>query len=211
MPLTLLTLDAWDLIKLTRGKCDVCGKPVPIPHKWTFYFLMAVGFWNFVGAGVFGFLINLPIVSYYEVGTMLTPNHGHTAMMGVFGMLAMAPLVFTLRQVSAEEQWRRVEKYVRISFWGLNIGLALMALTTLFPGGVLQLIDVMNNGYWHSRSPAFLSEGLMKIIEWGRLPGDIIFTAIGVVPLVIAAGWTYLNMRKSKADQTYRLQPNPNA
>jgi len=60
---------------------------------------MAVGFWNFVGAGVFGFLINLPIVSYFEVGTMLTPNHGHAAMMGVFGMLAMALLVFALRQV----------------------------------------------------------------------------------------------------------------
>ena len=30
-------------------------------------FLAAVGFWNFLGAGVFGFLINLPIVSYYEV------------------------------------------------------------------------------------------------------------------------------------------------
>ena len=32
-------------------------------------FLIAVGFWNFLGAGVFGFLINLPIVSYYEIGT----------------------------------------------------------------------------------------------------------------------------------------------
>ena len=76
------------------GDCDVCGKPIAVPHKWTFYFLMSVGFWNFVGAGVFGFLINLPIVSYYEVGTMLTPNHGHAAMMGVFGMLAIALMVF---------------------------------------------------------------------------------------------------------------------
>jgi nitric oxide reductase subunit B len=48
---------------------------------------MAVGFWNFLGAGVFGFLINLPIVSYFEMGTNLTPNHGHAAMFGVFGML----------------------------------------------------------------------------------------------------------------------------
>ena len=77
-----------------------CGKPVAVPHKWTFYFLMAVGFWNFVGAGVFGFLINMPIVSYYEVGTILTPNHGHAAMMGVFGMLAVALMVFAMRQVS---------------------------------------------------------------------------------------------------------------
>ena len=86
VPLTLLTLDAWDFIKLTRSQCSICGKQINIPHKWAFYFLMAVGFWNFVGAGICGFLINLPIISYFEVGTLLTPNHGHLALMGVFGM-----------------------------------------------------------------------------------------------------------------------------
>ncbi len=44
------------------------------PHKWAVMFLIAVGFWNFLGAGVFGFLINLPIVSYYEIGTQLPPT-----------------------------------------------------------------------------------------------------------------------------------------
>jgi len=82
VPLTLLRLEAWDLIRVSRTTCDVCGKAVAIPHKWTFAFLIAVGVWNLVGAGVFGFLINLPIVSCYEVGTILTPNHGHAAMMG---------------------------------------------------------------------------------------------------------------------------------
>ncbi len=62
VPLTLPTLDARDFMKLTRAKCEVCQKSIAIPHQWTFYFLMAVGFRNFVGAGIFGFLINLPIV-----------------------------------------------------------------------------------------------------------------------------------------------------
>ncbi|MDD2468107.1 MAG: cbb3-type cytochrome c oxidase subunit I [Desulfobulbus sp.] len=79
---------------------------------------------DFVGAGIFGFLINLPIVSCFEVGTLLTPNHGHAAMMGVFGMLALAITVFALRQVSTEKTWKKTEKYVRTSFWGLNAGLA---------------------------------------------------------------------------------------
>ena len=61
---------------------------------------MAVGFWNFVGAGVFGFLINTPIVSYYEVGTILTVNHGHAAFIGVFGMLGVGLMVYVLREVS---------------------------------------------------------------------------------------------------------------
>jgi nitric oxide reductase subunit B len=195
VPLTLLTLDAWDFIKLTKGKCDICHKEVSVPHKWTFYFLMAVGVWNFVGAGVFGFLINLPIVSYFEVGTMLTPNHGHAAMMGVFGMLAIALMVFAFRQATTDKQWSGIEKYLRISFWGLNIGLALMLVTNLFPGGVLQLIDVMKNGYWHARSPEFLNRDFVKVIEWLRMPGDLIFIGLGIVPLVLAGLVTYKSMR----------------
>ena len=197
VPLTLLTLDAWDFVKLTRAQCDVCGQEVAIPHKWTFYFLMAVGFWNFVGAGVFGFLINLPIVSYFEVGTILTPNHGHTAMMGVFGMLAMALLVFALRQVLTDAEWQRPARYVQWAFWGLNIGLALMVVTNLFPGGVLQLLDVLQHGYWHARSPAFLRTNVVQMIEWLRLPGDAIFIGAGVVPAVIAAALTYRSVRRA--------------
>jgi nitric oxide reductase subunit B len=198
VPLTLLTLDAWDFIKVTRARCEVCNQAVAVPHKWTFYFLIAVGVWNFIGAGIFGFLINLPIVSYYEVGTMLTPNHGHAAMMGVFGMLALALMVFAFRQVLAEQEWGRVEKYVRVSFWGLNIGLALMVLTNLFPGGVFQLVDVLQHGYWHARSPEFRAQGLMHTIEWLRLPADAVFIGLGVLPMVLAAGLTYRAMRQHR-------------
>jgi nitric oxide reductase subunit B len=196
VPLTLLTLDAWDFIKLTKGTCDICGKKIAVPHKWTFYYLISVGVWNFIGAGIFGFLINLPIVSYFEVGTLLTPNHGHAAMMGVFGMLGVALMVFVFRQVSSDLEWEHIEKYIRTSFWGLNIGLALMVVTNLFPGGVMQLTDVLNNGYWHARSLEYLHKGMMHTIEWLRLPGDVIFIVFGVVPLVIAAGKTYKYLRK---------------
>ena len=68
VPLTLLTLDAWDFIRLRERRCEDCQASFADRHRWAIYFLMAVGFWNFVGAGVFGFLINLPIVSYFEVG-----------------------------------------------------------------------------------------------------------------------------------------------
>jgi nitric oxide reductase subunit B len=200
VPLTLLTLDAWDFVKLSRGQCNVCNKSIAVPHKWTFYFLMAVGFWNFVGAGVFGFLINLPIVSYFEVGTMLTPNHGHAAMMGVFGMLAMALLVFALRQVLTDAQWAVPEKLIRISFWGLNLGLALMVVSNLFPGGVLQLVDVLNHGYWHARGPEFLNERIVRYIEWARLPGDAVFIVGGVFPALLAVLWTCKAMQQAATD-----------
>jgi len=194
VPLTLLTLDAWDFVKLTQGSCETCGADLSRAHKWTFHFLIAVGVWNFIGAGVFGFLINLPIVSYYEVGTLLTPNHGHAAMMGVFGMLAASLIVLALRQASPGDKWPRVERWVRVSFWGLNAGLALMVITNLFPGGVAQLLDVLHNGYWHARSPEFLSRGVMHTIEWARLAGDLVFIALGAVPLLVAALMVYRNV-----------------
>jgi nitric oxide reductase subunit B len=191
VPLTLLTLDAWDFVKLTKGECEVCGVHLAMPHKWTFYFLIAVGFWNFVGAGIFGFLINLPIVSYFEVGTILTPNHGHAALMGAFGMEAMALTVMALRQVLPDEKWARPEKYIRVSFWGLNIGLALMVVGSLFPGGVLQFYDVLANGYWHARSLAYTGQSFVRLLEWSRMPGDLVFIFLGVVPMVVAAVLTY--------------------
>jgi nitric oxide reductase subunit B len=182
----------------------VAGKPVAIPHKWTFYFLMAVGFWNFVGAGMFGFLINLPIVSYYEVGTQLTPNHGHAAMMGVFGMLAIALMVFVLRQTSADARWASIEKYVKTAFFGTNIGLAMMVTFSLFPSGVLQVWDVVQHGYWHARSLDYIGSGRSHLIEWLRLPGDLVFIIFGAIPLVIASIKGYFGVRAHAAQVAAR-------
>ena len=196
VPLTLLTLDAWDFIKLTGTGDSAIAPKKNIPHKWAFYFLMAVGFWNFVGAGIFGFLINMPVVSYFEAGTILTLNHGHAALLGAFGMLAMALLVLGLRHVLTDEQWALPQKFVKLSFWGLNIGLALMVITNLFPEGILQIWDVLENGYWHARSLNFIGTDRIRMLEWVSMPSHLILIIIGVVPMVIASGLTYLKIRK---------------
>ncbi len=196
VPLTLLTLDAWDFITLTQSRCVICQKTIAVPHKRTFYFLIAVGVWNFVGAGIFGFLINLPIVSYYEAGTLLTPNHGHAALMGVFGNLGIGLLVFAIRQTVSDALWRTLEKYVRIGFWGINIGLLLMVVLSLFPAGVLQLIDVLENGYWHARGLVYTSSLQSRFYEWLRLAGDLVFIVFGAFPIVIASLRAYLMERK---------------
>jgi len=197
VPLTLLTLDAWDFIRLRGRRCEECGEGLADRHRWAIYFLMAVGFWNFVGAGVFGFLINLPIVSYFEVGTALTSNHAHAALFGVFGMLALAVLVFCLRSLSEDAVWARSEGLVRTAFWGLNGGLALMVLLDLFPGGVLQLGDAIANGYWHARRLTYLMSGTFHALEWVRATADAVFLVVGVVPLVLATA--RLLLRKTEA------------
>ncbi|XSG84562.1 MAG: nitric-oxide reductase large subunit [Methylohalobius sp. ZOD2] len=187
VPLILLTLDAWDFVRLAgHGEISPERERV-LKHRWTFYFLMAVGFWNFVGAGIFGFLINLPIVSYYEVGTLLTPNHGHAAFMGVFGMLALGLGVFVMRQVADDELWQKVEKWVRIGFWGVNLGLAGMLASNLFPNGVRQLLDVVEHGYWHARGLDFTADPTTRWIAWLRTPADLVFIVFGALPLLVAA------------------------
>lgn len=187
VPLTLLTLDAWDFIKLRKAKCAECGQDMAWSQKWAIYFLMAVGVWNFVGAGIFGFLINLPIVSYFEIGTSLTANHAHAAMFGVFGMLALAVMVFCLRAMQSDEVWTGTEKFVRFGFWGLNVGLALMIILDLFPAGVIQLWDSVAHGYWHARRLTFIMGGTYHTLEWLRIVGDMVFLLAGALPITLGA------------------------
>jgi nitric oxide reductase subunit B len=185
VPLTLLTLDAWDFIRL-QNRAEGGTHPAAARQKWAIAFLIAVGVWNFVGAGVFGFLINLPVISYFEMGTGLTTNHGHAALFGVFGMLALGVLVFCLRASTPDARWARSEPLVRVGFWGLNVGLALMCLIDLFPAGVLQLVDSLQHGYWHARRLTFTMTGLFHTLEWLRMFADVIFLIFGVCPIVAA-------------------------
>lgn len=179
VPLAFLTVEAWSFLQL--GAVQVRGSETAFPHRWAVMFLGAVGFWNFLGAGIFGFLINMPIVSYYEIGTSLTANHAHTAFMGVYGMLAVGLALFCLRYIVPEERWS--DRSVKFSFWALNIGLAWMSFATLLPLGILQLYQSVSAGYFEARSMKFLTSGTNSIIEWIRFPGDALFI-IGILPIL---------------------------
>jgi nitric oxide reductase subunit B len=203
VPLTLLTLDASGFINLGRrangDRADLASK-----HKWAIYFFIAVGVWNFIGAGVFGFLINTPIVSYFEMGTTLTANHGHAAMFGVFGMLGLGVLVFCLRTMQSDAAWRTTEKFVRVGYWGLNAGLALMIVLDLFPAGVLQLWDVISNGYWHARRLDYSMSGMFHTLEWVRVAGDMVFIVLGALPIAVGALHAFLSREPGVARQPGR-------
>ena len=188
IPLTFLTVEAWSFLQL--GAAQESRSQTPFPHRWAVMFLVAVGFWNFLGAGIFGFLINLPIVSYYEIGTALTANHGHAAMMGVYGMLALGLAMFCLRYLIPAEKWP--ERWAKICFWSTNLGLAWMCFATLFPLGLLQLYKSVDEGYFDARELKFLTNDTNALIEWLRLPGDIVFIAGGALPALYIA---YLGIR----------------
>ena len=180
LPLTFLTVEAWSFLQL--GSRQEQSSQTPFPHRWAVMFLVAVGFWNFLGAGVFGFLVNLPVVSYYEIGTALTANHAHAAMMGVYGMLAIGLALFCLRYLIPEQRWP--DKFAKISFWSCNIGLAWMCFATLLPLGVLQLYKSVSDGYFAARQLEFITNPNNQLLEWMRLPGDVVFIVGGALPFL---------------------------
>ena len=195
IPLTILTLEAWSFVQLGSQQHD--KSRTPFPHFWAVMFLAAVGFWNFLGAGIFGFLINLPIVSYYEIGTALTANHAHASFMGVYGMLSVGLALFCLRYMIPESRWS--DRAAKISFWSLNLGLAWMVFGALFPLGILQLYHSVSHGYFDARTLQFITGGANPVLEWLRFPGDVVFIVGGVLPIVYLC---WLGIRRQKPVET---------
>jgi nitric oxide reductase subunit B len=193
IPLTFLTLEAWSFLQL--GTVQGEKAKTSFPHYWAVMFLAAVGFWNFLGAGVFGFLINLPIVSYYEIGTALTANHGHAAMMGVYGMLSIGLALFCLRYIIPEKYWS--DRAAQVAFWSLNLGLAWMVFATLFPLGILQLYHSISVSYYDARTLNYIGSRANSVLEWLRMPGDIVFILGGALPILYLCFLGIRHMRSS--------------
>ncbi len=169
VPLALIGLEAYETWSHSRAT------PWMERYRWPIMFFLAVSFWNLVGAGLFGFLINTPIALYYMQGLNLTPLHGHTALFGVYGMLGIGLMLFCLRGLRPQVQWPA--GLLRGAFWCFNIGLGLMALLTLLPMGVLQLNAALENGYWFARSAEFMNRPIIDMLVWMRMPGDLVFSA----------------------------------
>jgi nitric oxide reductase subunit B len=182
VPLLLLTLEAWRNRRLPHEALRQGGDPRRgFAQSAAFGFLLAVNFWNFMGAGVFGLIINLPIVNYYEHGTYLTVNHGHAALFGVYGNLSLAAILFCARYLVKAEHWS--DAVAKVSLFSLNVGLALMCLLDLLPVGLVQLSAVLDHGLWFARSQAFVEGATFQSFTWMRMVGGALFVLGGVLPL----------------------------
>ena len=173
VPLTLIGYEAWENLRLAQ---PTKKSPWIANYKWPIYFFVAVAFWNLVGAGLFGFLINPPVALYYMQGLNLTPVHGHTALFGVYGMLGLGLTLFCLRAFNPGRKWK--QGILKASFWSLNWGLVFMVILSMLPIGLLQAMASIERGTWYARSAEFLQTGPMNTLRWMRVPGDILF-AIG--------------------------------
>ncbi|ABO22529.1 nitric-oxide reductase large subunit [Shewanella loihica] len=172
VPLALIGFEAIESYRMRNAS------PWMIRYKWAIMFFVATAFWNLVGAGVLGFLINPPISLYFIQGLNTTATHGHAAFMGVYGMLGVGLMLFCLRGLTGQIQWS--DKLLKGAFWSLNIGLAAMVFMSLLPVGLTQFFAVIENGYWFARSPEVIHSPLVETLVWMRVPGDVIFGAGGL-------------------------------
>jgi nitric oxide reductase subunit B len=170
VPLVLVGFAAWEDIR--RGRLA----PWAARYKWPIRFFVAVAFWNMVGAGLFGFMINPPIALYFMQGLNTTPLHAHAALFGVYGMLGMGLILVCLRAMVPSLKWR--ENWLSWSFWCMNSGLFAMCILSLLPIGLMQTWASVDQGYWFARSHEFLGSPLLQTFRWMRAPGDTLF-AIG--------------------------------
>ncbi len=138
VPLVLIGFEAYHNLTISRATEWVKA------YKWPIYFLISVSFWNLVGAGLFGFLINPPIALYYMQGLNTTPVHGHTALFGVYGMLGIGLMLFVLKGLTSKYVWK--DRMISICFWSLNIGLMLMILISIFLLAFCKQLPALNMG-----------------------------------------------------------------
>ncbi|MGB1838094.1 MAG: nitric-oxide reductase large subunit [Marinobacter adhaerens] len=167
VPLVVLGYEAWENWRLKSRA------PWMENIRWPLTFFVAVAFWNMLGAGVLGFMINPPIALYYIQGLNTTPTHAHAALFGVYGFLALGFALMILRYIRPRIIFD--ERLMKVGFWWLNIGLVLMLFTSLLPVGFIQFIASASEGLWYARSEAFMQSDILQTLRWVRTIGDVVF------------------------------------
>ncbi|MFY0642620.1 MAG: nitric-oxide reductase large subunit [Bermanella sp.] len=190
VPLVVLGYEAWEHWRLKSRA------PWMENIRWPLMFFVAVAFWNMLGAGVLGFMINPPIALYYIQGLNTTATHAHAALFGVYGFLALGFALLILRYI--RPQLKFDERLMKTAFWCLNGGLILMLFTSLLPVGIIQFVASASEGLWYARSESFMQTDLLQTLRWVRTIGDVVFiVGGGAVAWQVTKGVLFSNSEKA--------------
>jgi len=161
------------------------------------YWMMAEAFGNFLGGGVWGFMITLPQINMYAHGTQWTVSHGHFAFWGAYGCGVIAVAYLMVQKARALPQ---VDGQLwKWSFAGLNLGLVAMVGALLVAGITQSMIERATGGstlqaYIAGQESPWFSEAMILRFVFG-----LVFSA-GYALLVYDLA--RLGRRRTVAQQT---------
>lgn len=201
VPLVLLGYEAWEHWRLKERA------PWMAAVKWPLMCFIAVAFWNMVGAGIFGFMINTPVALFYLQGLNTTAVHSHAALFGVYGFLSIGFVLLVLRYIRPTFIFS--DGLMKTGFWGLNAGLILMIMTSLLPIGLFQFQASVTEGMWYARSAGFLQQDFLQNLRWARTFGDVVFIvgACAVAWQVVVGLFHLGSSGKNKTAEAIRTNP----
>lgn len=103
--------------------------------------------------------------------------------------------MFSAMEIVPRAAWS--DRLLKASFWGLNGGLAAMAVFSLVPAGFYQFYYAVKDGLWYARSPEVTSGSVMRALAWARLLPDLVFMAGAVLlfAFVARAAWMTFHPR----------------
>src|SRR5215472_16183243 len=141
-------------------------------NKPAFYWMMAEAFGNFLGGGVWGFMITLPQVNLYAHGTQWTVSHGHFAFWGAYacGIISVIYLVIQKTRGLAHLE----STLWKWSFAALNIGLVGMVGALLVSGFAQAFVERAIGGSTHEAFVAgqenrWFVEGMVTRLVFGLM------------------------------------------
>ena len=172
LPLALMIIEA--LKNQREQKAEGKTNPFATPFMW----IAGSAALNWIGAGFLGMVINTPTISYYSHGTYLIMPHGHVALLGAFGYISIAFLYMTSRSNAMANGWVWNDKWSKIGFWLLTIGVLVFAIPTLMIG-LEQTKIAAEMGYYYTRI-----HDSLKVVQgwmWFRILPDSMMILGGVI------------------------------
>lgn len=147
--------------------------------------LLAEAFGNFIGGGMFGFMMTLPQINLYSHGTQWTVSHGHFAFWGAYACGVIAIFYIALQKVRQVEvlesrAWKWAMAMLNIGMIGMVGGLLVAGITQAFieraqGGSTLQAFVVASENVWFTNAMLFrLAFGLIFALGYVILVYDVL-------------------------------------
>jgi nitric oxide reductase subunit B len=152
-----------------------------VTNRPAFAWLLAEAFGNFLGAGVWGFMMTLPQINLFAHGTQWTASHAHFAFWGAYGCAILSVIYLVLQKLRVGSGPFESHAW-KWAFVLLNVGLVGMSSALLIAGMAQAFFERAIGG---STFQAFLTAQANRWMTEG-------LQARGLFGLVFALGYFVL-------------------